>query len=153
MAYLPPPPVQDSQGSYAWLDWYRQLRNYISQQGSVPWSVIDFSGSDIVNIANRSHQNLQALQGGSTGSYYHLSQTQHTDLTDGGDSTLHYHSADRNRANHTGTQTLSTISDAGTAAGVSGLSTTVTLAKITTGGTNGSLTFTNGVLTAKTDPT
>lgn len=34
-----------------------------------------------------------------------------TDLTDGGDSTLHYHSADRNRTNHTGTQTASTISD------------------------------------------
>ena len=39
-----------------------------------------------------------------------------TDLTDGGDSTAHYHATDRSRANHTGTQTLSTISDAGTAA-------------------------------------
>lgn len=34
-----------------------------------------------------------------------------TDLTDGGDTTLHYHSADRNRDNHTGTQPASTISD------------------------------------------
>jgi hypothetical protein len=34
-----------------------------------------------------------------------------TDLTDGGDSTLHYHATDRARANHTGTQTASTISD------------------------------------------
>lgn len=34
-----------------------------------------------------------------------------TDLTDGGDSTLHYHASDRNRANHTGTQTSATISD------------------------------------------
>lgn len=34
-----------------------------------------------------------------------------TDLTDGTDTTLHYHAADRNRANHTGTQTASTISD------------------------------------------
>ncbi len=32
-------------------------------------------------------------------------------LDDGGDTTLHYHSADRSRANHTGTQTASTISD------------------------------------------
>lgn len=38
-----------------------------------------------------------------------------TDLTDGGDSTLHYHATDRARANHTGTQTLSTIADSGTA--------------------------------------
>ena len=33
------------------------------------------------------------------------------DLTDGGDSSLHYQSSDRNRANHTGTQTTDTISD------------------------------------------
>lgn len=38
-----------------------------------------------------------------------------TDLTDGGDSTLHYHATDRARANHTGTQALSTLRDSGTA--------------------------------------
>lgn len=40
-----------------------------------------------------------------------ISDVNATDLTDGGDSTLHYHSSDRNRTNHTGTQTASTISD------------------------------------------
>lgn len=45
-----------------------------------------------------------------------ISDVNATDLTDGNDSTLHYHASDRSRANHTGTQTLSTISDAGTAA-------------------------------------
>lgn len=40
-----------------------------------------------------------------------ISDVNATDLTDGGDSTLHYHASDRNRANHTGTQTASTISD------------------------------------------
>lgn len=34
-----------------------------------------------------------------------------------------------------------------------GLTTTVPLAKLTGGGSNGSLTFTNGILTAKSDPT
>lgn len=38
-----------------------------------------------------------------------------TDLTDAGDTTLHYHAADRARANHTGTQTLNTILESGTA--------------------------------------
>ena len=33
------------------------------------------------------------------------------DLIDGGDSTSHFHASDRDRANHTGTQTASTISD------------------------------------------
>lgn len=40
-----------------------------------------------------------------------LTPTQITDLTDAGDSTLHYHATDRDRANHTGTQLASTISD------------------------------------------
>ena len=41
--------------------------------------------------------------------YYHLTQANHIDLTDGGNSALHYHSTDRDRANHTGTQAQSTI--------------------------------------------
>ncbi len=40
-----------------------------------------------------------------------LNQTEVTDLTDAGDSALHYHATDRDRANHTGTQTAATISD------------------------------------------
>ena len=43
--------------------------------------------------------------------YSHLTSAQVTDLTDAGDSALHYHSTDRARANHTGTQLASTISD------------------------------------------
>lgn len=57
------------------------------------------------------HNNLAGLQGGTVGEYYHFTSAQHTDLTDAGDSTLHYHVTDRARANHTGTQTASTISD------------------------------------------
>lgn len=83
MATLPPPPTQDAPGSYAWLDWYRQLRNYISQTGSVPWAVIDFAGSNITSIASRSHQNLQALQGGTTSQYYHLTSDKHTEINNG----------------------------------------------------------------------
>jgi len=40
-----------------------------------------------------------------------ISDINATDLTDGNDSTLHYHATDRARANHTGTQTASTIGD------------------------------------------
>lgn len=38
-----------------------------------------------------------------------------TDLTDGLDTTLHYHASDRSRANHTGTQDMSTLINTGTA--------------------------------------
>jgi len=77
---LPPPPTQDSQGSYAWLEWFRQLRNYITQVGSVPWSIIDFTGSTLSSIASRSHQVLQALQGGTTGEYYHLTNAKSNEV-------------------------------------------------------------------------
>lgn len=80
MAALPPPPTNDAQGSYAWLEWFRQLRNYISTVGSVPWSIIDFAGSTLSSIASRSHQVLQALQGGTTGEYYHLTQKKHEEI-------------------------------------------------------------------------
>lgn len=77
---LPPPPTNDQTGSYAWLEWFRQLRAYITVSGSVPWSIINFAGSSIADIATRSHQLLQALQGGTTGEYYHLTNAEYTAL-------------------------------------------------------------------------
>lgn len=41
-----------------------------------------------------------ALSNLNTASYTHLTATNHTDLTDAGDTTLHYHAADRNCDNH-----------------------------------------------------
>lgn len=71
---LPPPPINDKPGSFTWLEWYRQLRNYVSTSGSVPWYILNFAGSSITDIASRDHNNLQNLQGGSAGEMYHLSQ-------------------------------------------------------------------------------
>lgn len=60
------------------------------------------------------HASLSGLLG--TGpEYVHLNAAQQTGLTAGGDTTLHHHSADRARANHTGTQLATTISDFGPA--------------------------------------
>jgi len=98
---LPPPPVNDAPGSFTWLEWYRQLRNYVSTSGSVPWYIINFTGSNITDIASRAHNNLQGLQGGVGGEYYHLTAAQlaaigvgvHNNLTSiqGGNSTERYH--------------------------------------------------------------
>ena len=41
---------------------------------------LDFTGSNITSIVNRSHQNLQSLQGGTGSEYYHLTLTEHTAL-------------------------------------------------------------------------
>jgi len=78
---LPPPPTSDAAGSFAWLEWFRKLRDYISTTGSVPWSIIDFTGSTLSSIASRSHQVLQALQGGTTGEYYHLTQSNYNEVS------------------------------------------------------------------------
>lgn len=83
MAGLPPPPINEKPGSFVWLEWYRQLRNYVSTSGSVPWYIINFSGSNITDIANRSHNQLQDLQGGISGEMHHLQSSDYTNLTGG----------------------------------------------------------------------
>lgn len=52
---------------------------------------------------------LAGIEGGAE--VNNISDVNATDLTDGGESTLHYHDSDRDRANHTGAQTADTISD------------------------------------------
>ena len=83
MPILPPPPVNDQPGSFTWMEWYRQLRNYVSTSGSVPWYIIDFAGSNITDIASRAHNNLQGLQGGTSGEQYHLTAAQYSALAAG----------------------------------------------------------------------
>lgn len=101
MAGLPPPPINDKPGSFTWLEWYRQLRSYVSTSGSVPWYILNFQGSNITDIAIRLHNTLQGLQGGTSGEMYHLTAAQHAALTagphnnlsglQGGNSTERYH--------------------------------------------------------------
>lgn len=105
----PPPPNSDPlQSRWMYLLWKK-----LTQAAQIPWFVIDTTDSNLTDLTTRNHADLQNLN---TASYTHLTSAQATDLTDAGDSTLHYHAADRDRANHTGTQTLATISDAGTIA-------------------------------------
>jgi len=80
---LPPPPINDKPGSFTWMEWYRQLRNYVSTTGSVPWYVINFAGSNITDIAQRAHNDLQTIQGGTAGERYHLTAAQHAILSSG----------------------------------------------------------------------
>lgn len=58
------------------------------------WTLL-FSSSGLGAII---HNSLSGLQGGISGERYHLSSAQHTDLTDGGDSALHFHQSDRDYA-------------------------------------------------------
>jgi len=80
---LPPPPINDQPGSFTWLEWYRQLRSYISTNGSVPWYVINFAGSSLDDIAVKEHDMLDGMMGGTAGEHYHLTSAQHSALTAG----------------------------------------------------------------------
>lgn len=70
---LPPPPNPDDDvNGYSWRDWFRQLRDYIVNKGSILWSQIDFTGSKLSDIQNRPHNVLQSIQGGASNQYYHM---------------------------------------------------------------------------------
>ncbi len=147
MSQLPlAPPPQTGQPIDGWL---YLLWKRLTATGQLLWSQISFTGSDLTDIETRNHNDLQNLD---AGDYKHFTAANYTDLTDAGDSTLHYHAADRARGNHTGTQALSTISDAGTMAaqdadsvaitGGSAALDTLDLDKtITAGGTTGAQTI------------
>ncbi len=75
-----------------------------------PYSTATFLPASVTD-----HANLSGLLGAGP-EYTHLNATQTLALTGGGDTSLHWHSDDRDRANHTGTQLAATISDFSTAA-------------------------------------
>lgn len=117
---IPPPPLTTEDKS-VWSAWYVSIVNAISRLSIFPHN--DLEGLQGGNTTERYHftsaQHTDLTDGGASTLHYHASDrdsanftgTNWTDLTDAGDSALHYHSSDRARANHTGTQLLSTISD------------------------------------------
>jgi hypothetical protein len=99
---LPPTPIGVPPGHSFWNDWYEKLRTIVNTGAvSVTWSNINFAGSNITSIASRAHNNLQSMQGGTTGERYHLTAAQHAALgggdhndlltIQGGSSTERYH--------------------------------------------------------------
>ena len=83
---LAQPPSSGDKGTFD--RWVFLLWKRISSAGQVLWSYIDFSGSNITDIATRNHADLQNLN---TTDYTHLTAADHTDLTDGGATLLHKH--------------------------------------------------------------
>jgi hypothetical protein len=127
---LPPPPPDLPQQRWFQLLYTRILAANI---GAIAWLGLDFSLSNLTSIATRHHDDLQAITGGGVGDRQHLTTAQVAQL-----------------AADTSAVAAHTAQLAGLAGG---LNTTITTAKLTTGGTAGSMTFTNGVLTAQTPAT
>lgn len=89
---IPPPPSPNSDfNDFSWKDWFRILRDSLVNTGVGAWSLLNFSGSNITDIVVRNHNDLQNVQGGATGNNYHLTNTDYTELTGGGYTSLHKH--------------------------------------------------------------
>src|SRR5690348_1565868 len=75
---LPPPPVRDEElTSISWQEWFRQVRSYlVGGGGLIGWNAVSKNGANITDIPLRAHNNLQSIQGGTGGEYYHLTQEQ-----------------------------------------------------------------------------
>lgn len=93
MPSFQPPPSTGNDGYDRW------LRLFVN-------AVFNTTSSTAATTAD--HTSLQNLN---SASYTHLTASQSQGLTSNADTVLHFHSSDRDRANHTGTQTSSTISD------------------------------------------
>lgn len=72
-------------------DWMYRLWQRISRTGGLAWELVSKTGSNLTDIETRNHADLQNIN---TASYTHLTATNHTDLTDGGLTTLHIHDFD-----------------------------------------------------------
>ena len=79
----PPPTNQPIFDRWAWLLWKR-----LTATGQLLWDGLSFVGSNLTDIETRNHNDLQNLD---AGDYVHLTAANHTDLTDGGATTLHKH--------------------------------------------------------------
>jgi len=75
---LPPPPTRAAAGDFVWIDWYNKLNAYLSTGGSVAWATVNKTGSSIADLQQKAHALLTAIQGGTAGEYYHLTNTEHT---------------------------------------------------------------------------
>jgi len=74
---LPPPPISDPQTNFSWLDWHRQVQDYVKVAGTTAnWADLNFTGSNLSDIVTRNHASLQGVQGGGPGGYYHLTDVE-----------------------------------------------------------------------------
>lgn len=77
MATLSPPPRS---GNDPFDRWARLLYEWVKGALSSTWSLLDFTGSNLTDIATRNHNDLQNIQGGAATERYHLTAAEHTAL-------------------------------------------------------------------------
>ena len=145
---LPPIPNSPLTDTFIWREWFYNVSQALVQQATIAWTSLNFAGSNITSIQTRKHNDLQGLQGGDpTGTqFYHLNQTQYNTI-------VALPSLGTMSTQNANSVAITGGSIAGTIIPTGGISVTITTSKLTTGGANGSMTFTNGILTAQTQAT
>lgn len=143
---LPPIPNNPITDVFVWRDWFYKVSQLLVEQAGIAWTSIDFTGSNLRDIVTRQHNALQDIQGGIPGQYYHLTTAQLATVT----SIPTFGTMATQNANSVA---ITGGSISGTIIPTGGISVTITTAALTTLGTQGSMTFTNGILTAQTQAT
>jgi len=165
---IPPIPNNPITDVFVWRDWFYKVSQALIAQASTNFVDLNFTGSNLQSIETRQHNSLQSIQGGQGGQYYHLNQSQYNTIAAlpsfGTMATQNANNVNITGGSITGITFpytsitgLATVAHTGAYSDLTGtptgLSVTITTAKLTTGGTNGSMTFTNGILTAQTQAT
>ena len=104
MSNLSPPPSRDPDVTgYAWQKWFASVQALlapIASGGAILWGSVSKIGSNLADLSTRNHADLQNIN---TSTYTHLSASNAGLLTGGTDTVLHFHAADRNLVNASGT--------------------------------------------------
>jgi hypothetical protein len=153
----PPPPNTQDVNTKQWKDWLYSIFQFINQQtgtfGTMAYenaNSVDISGGSIGGVGISGSTINSTTIGATTPSTIKGTNIVATGQFDGPGTGL-------TGIPYTGITGLATVAHTGAYSDLTGkptgLSVTITTAKLTPTGTNGSMTFTNGILTAQTQAT
>jgi len=148
---LPPIPNNPITDVFVWRDWFYKVSQLLGEQAGIAWTTINFTGSNLRDIVTRQHNALQDLQGGIANEYYHLSQAQYNTIV--ALPTVPFSIANGGTGATTASGARTNLGLGTMATQNTGITATITTAALTALGTQGSMTFVNGILTAQTQAT
>lgn len=77
---LPPQPPGNDFSNPSWQRWFTLLLDRVTKASQLVWSQVDKSNSNLTDLATRNHSDLQSLQGGTAGQYYHMTAAEYNNF-------------------------------------------------------------------------